>query len=86
MVKFIRKIYDNLSDDSLLMIAFTGRTASDELMKSNSEENFNDLFKGKCFLKYKCDALDNLNQEIIYNELDVKKFLIQNPHKNIKNV
>lgn len=64
MVKFIRKIYDNLSDDSLLMVAFTGRTASDELMKSNSEENFNDLFKGKCFLKYKCDALDSLNQEI----------------------
>ena len=37
----------------------------------NSETN--DMFKGRCLLKYKCNQLDDLNEEIkkIYSEVNL---------------
>lgn len=60
LVKFIRKIYDDLGEDSLLMVVFTGR--NDESNKLHQQESR--LLKGRCFLKYKCTELDELNKEI----------------------
>ena len=56
----MRKIYDDLSDNSLLMVVFTGR--NDESNRLNHQET--KLLRGRCFFKYKCNELDNLNKEI----------------------
>jgi hypothetical protein len=71
-----------MDDDTLLIVALTGRTdninLSDLERKYMSEEenqsgdfNFNDLFKGRCFLKYKNDELEKLESEIkeLYNKV-----------------
>ena len=70
LVKFIRKFYEKLDDDSLLMVVFTGRCI-DKNQELNSETN--DMFKGRCLLKYKCNQLDELNEEIkkIYSEVNL---------------
>ena len=50
------------------MVAFTGRSSLNSRIKKQSDKidatHQNDLFKGRCFLKFKCNQMDELNKEI----------------------
>ena len=59
-MKSLRKIYDNLSEDSLFMVAFTGR---DRHMDTLNNCDRNDFNKGRCFLKFKCLEMERLEME-----------------------
>jgi len=60
------------------MVAFTGRSSSlinnKDITDKNEATHQNDLFKGRCFLKYKCNQMDDLNKEIqsIYSIVNPK--------------
>ena len=84
LLKYIENVYENLDDDSLLVVALNGRTDT-KLNLAEVEANFmeryangdntkdpvdfNDLFKGRCFLKYKNVQMEALETEIkdLYN-------------------
>lgn len=71
VLKYIREIHSNLADDSILAVAFTGRTVTNSSVNflsadESSNLNLNDLARGRCFLKLKNDEIDKL-------ELDVKE-------------
>lgn len=55
-------MYANLSDDSLFMVAFTGR--SDAVSSASDDKVRDGLHKGRCFLKFKCEAMDELEAEV----------------------
>ena len=54
-------MYENMCDDSLLMVAFTGRTEQPRL---DDAVDTNDFFKGRCFLKHKCVEMEQLDVEV----------------------
>jgi hypothetical protein len=68
VLKYVRKTYDNLDDDSMLMVVFTGRTESQKIniaVDIHEESSLrNDLHKGRCFVKIKSDSVDKLEAEI----------------------
>ncbi len=55
-------MYENLAEDSVFMVAFTG-----------NETDAKELDKGRCFLKYKCTEMEEL-------ELKTKEL-----YENVKN-
>lgn len=62
LINSIRQVYANLSDDSLFMVAFTGR--SDAASSASDDKARDGLHKGRCFLKFKCEAMDKLEAEV----------------------
>jgi len=73
LIKVIRKMYDNMGDDSLFMVAFTGH---DNRVDTVDRIHINDLNKGRCFLKYKCLEMEKL-------ELETKELYEKVNNKNI---
>jgi hypothetical protein len=62
IVKYVKKLKKKLDDDSLLVVAFTGRHSIENENENNKQE---DLFlKGRCFLIYKCKEIEILEKEI----------------------
>ena len=62
MIKSIRDVYAKLEDDTLFMVAFTGR--NDAVSSASDGKEKDGLHKGRCFLKFKCDAMDKLELEV----------------------
>ena len=65
-------MYENMCDDSLLMVAFTGRTEQPRLDDGMESDDF---FKGRCFLKHKCVEMEQLEVEVkeLYNLVNKNK-------------
>lgn len=61
IIKYIKKIKKKLDDDSLLMVAFTGRHSTENDCEIDKKELF---LKGRCFLIYKCQEIESLEKEI----------------------
>ena len=70
LVKFLVKVYDQLEDDTMVMIAFTGRDKTVARIDPGDSDpdsqhlDFKDLSKGKCFLKLKCTEMDLLECQV----------------------
>ena len=75
----MRKVYESLDEDSMLMVAFTGRTEQHtiNLAAANQEEPSlrNNLYKGRCFVKVKTESVDKLEAEIkeLYDKVNPGK-------------
>jgi hypothetical protein len=80
ILKYVRHVYDSLNDDTMLMVAFTGRSEFSSKNQNNLLENQNasDLYSGRCFLRIKSDFIDKLDDEIkeLYSKV--------NPNKKLK--
>jgi hypothetical protein len=68
VVKYVRKTYEHLDDDSMIMVVFTGRSESNKtgfatnILEESSLRN--DLHKGRCFVRIKSDGVDKLEAKI----------------------
>lgn len=56
----LRDIYQSLEDDSMIMVAFSGR--ADDKCPDRSYSN--DWLRGRCFLKIKNEYVEKLDDEI----------------------
>lgn len=56
----LRQVYDRLEEDSMIMVALTGRIVE----KCPNRSYSNDLLRGRCFLKIKNDRVEQLDAEI----------------------
>ena len=57
-------VYENLEDDSLFMVAFTGNSNVDQMESSNENIDKTQFHKGRCFLKHKCSEMEKLELEV----------------------
>ena len=70
LVKFLVNVYDQLEDDTMVMIAFTGRDKTVARIDPGDSDpdsqhlDLKDLSKGKCFLKLKCTEMDLLESQV----------------------
>lgn len=63
LVKFLVQVYEQLEDETMVMVAFTGRDKSSRPAGSG-EPDLGDLNKGKCFLKLKSAEMDSLESQV----------------------
>ncbi|RNA33498.1 RNA exonuclease NEF-sp isoform X2 [Brachionus plicatilis] len=67
VLKYIKKIYKKLDDDSMLVVALTGRsekTGFTDFLGENDMDRFNKLNRGRCFLTIKNLELEKMEKEI----------------------
>lgn len=67
VLKYVKKIYKKMDDDSMLVVALTGRDEKNGITNFLGEkklENCNKLNRGRCFLTIKNLELDKMENEI----------------------
>lgn len=68
MLKYIRNVEEQLDNDSMLLVAFTGRKTQDGKPILTEEESTMDdaksLMRGRCFLNINTRDLDKLEDEV----------------------
>lgn len=67
VLKYIRKVYKKLDDDSMLVVALTGRNEQNvptNFLREKNKNDFSKLNRGRCFLTIKNLELEKMEKEV----------------------
>lgn len=87
VLKYIRKAYEQLDEDSMLMVVFTGRCELNSLLNEDNTDHVvsrSELLKGRCFVKIKADSLDEMDAEIRQLKESLNGHVGKNDMDNLK--